>query len=192
MFVTNWTKHVSVYDVEGNLKQQFPAKSLDNVSSDAQNTQLWSLAIDNHNNLLVGEYYRRYVSKHRQDGAHLISFKITIQPWYIAVSPQDKIIVSSCDNKAVHVVDEKGVQLHTLKPPQGLSSWSPFGICCTSDDEVYIADYLGSIHSYSTETGDYIGCLTKDVTNPTGLILMGDENKLVVAEAHGVKIFQLQ
>ena len=47
MFVTNWTKQVSVYDVEGNLKPQFPAKSPDNVSSDAQDKQLWSLAIDN-------------------------------------------------------------------------------------------------------------------------------------------------
>ena len=68
---------------------------------------------------------------------------------------------------------------------------------CTSDNEVYVAyrALRGSIHSFSTETGDYIGCITKDVTYPAGLVLMDDEGKLVVAEDHhdhAVKIFQLQ
>ena len=194
MFVTNMTKHVSAYDVEGNLKQQFPAKSPDNVSSDAQDTKLWSLAIDDQNNLLVGECNQKYISKHRLDGTHVMSFKVTIQPIYIAVSPQDKIIVSSCNDKAVHIVDENGVHLHTLKPPQGLSSWNPWGMCCTSDDEVYVANCTssGSIHSYSTETGDYIGCIIKDVTYPSCLALMDDENKLVVAGNYSKKIFHLQ
>ena len=189
------TKHVNVYDVEGNLmKQQFPTKSPNNVSSDAQDTQLYGLAIDNQNNLLVGECNQKYISKHSLDGTLVMSFKVTIQPMYIAVSPQDKIIVSSCNDKAVHIVDENGVHLHTLKPSQGLSSWCPYDVCSTSDDEVYIVNWVSpaSIHSYSTETGDYIGCITKDVTCPVGLALMHDEDKLVVAGNCGVKIFQLQ
>ena len=190
MFVTNLTKHVSVYDVEGNLKQEFPSKSPDNVLSDVQNTQLRGLAIDNHNNLLVGESKQKYISKHRLDGTQLMSFKVTIPPYYIAVSPRNKIIVSKADEiRAVQILDENGTHLHTLKPQ---SSWNPLGICCTSDDEVYIADYAGSIHSYSTETGDYIDCITKNVTYPAGLALMDDENKLIVAENNSVKIFQLQ
>ena len=87
IFVTNRTKHVSVYEVEGYLKQRFPAKSAENVSSDAQETQLYGLAIDNKNNLLVGENYQLYISKHHLDGTHVVSFKVTIQPWFIAVSP---------------------------------------------------------------------------------------------------------
>ena len=191
MFVTNRTKRVSVYDAEGNLKQQFPAKSPDNVSSDAQNTELWGLAIDNHNNLLFGERKQKYISKHRLDGIHVMSFNVTIPPYYIAVSPRNKIIISKADgNRAIQILDENGTHLHTLKPQ---SSWNPFSICCTSDDEVYIADYCsGSIHSYSTETGDYIGCITNEVTNPAGLALTDDEDKLVVAENNSVKIFQLQ
>ena len=51
VFVAN-LKHINVYDVEGNLKQQFSAKSPENVSSDVQNTRLSCLAIDNQNNLL--------------------------------------------------------------------------------------------------------------------------------------------
>ena len=190
MFVTNQTKHVSVYDVDGNLKQEFSAKSPDNVSSDAQKTELWGLAIDNHNNLLVGECKQKYISKHRLDGTHVMSFKVTIHPWCIAVSPRNKIIISNADeDRAVQILDENGTHLHTLKPQ---SSWHPLGICCTSDDEVYIADYYSrSIHSYSTETGEYIGCITKNVTYPAGLALMDDENKLIVAENNSVNIFQL-
>ena len=193
MFITNKTNHVSVYDVEGNLKQQFPAKSPDNVSSDAQNTQLYGLSFDNKNNLLVDARLRNFISKHRLDGTHIMSVKVTIQPWYIAVSPQDKIIIYAYDRKSVHVVDENGVHLHTLQPPQGLSSWSPAGVCCSSDDEVYVADRTsGQIHSYSTETGDYIGCIIEDVTNPAGLALMDEDGKPFVVEKKAVKIFQLQ
>ena len=200
MFVTNFGKHVIVYDVEGNLKQQFPAKSPENVSSDAQNTRIYCVAIDNQNNLLVGENNQKYISKHLLDGTHVISFYVTIPPYQIAVSPQDKIIVSSCnENKTVHIVDESGILLHTLQPPQGLSSWTPLCICCTSDDEVFVGFFpfsgiSGSIHSYSTETGDYIGCLSEDVafTKPSGLALMDNEKKLIVAEDKEIKIFQLE
>ena len=88
-------KHVSVYDIEGNIKYQFPAKSPDNVSSDTQDTQLWSLAIDSKNNLLVGESNLKYISKHCLDGKHVMSFNVTIQPKYIAVSSQNKSIISA-------------------------------------------------------------------------------------------------
>ena len=95
-FVAGIMKHISVYDFEGILKRQFPARSPDNISSDSQNTRLWSLAIDNQKNLLVGEVNQNYISKHRLDGTHIMSFYTTISPYYKAVSPQDKIIVSCC------------------------------------------------------------------------------------------------
>ena len=89
---------------------------------------------------------------------------------------------SNALSKAVHVFDENGVHLLTLKPPQGVPSWTPLGICCTPDDEVFVANFpmsgsLGSIYSYSTETGDYIGCITEDVNNPAGLALMDNGDK---------------
>ena len=177
--------------MEGNLKQQLTTKSPDNISSDAQYTQHWGLAIDNQNNLLVGEINHKYISKHQLNGKHINSFKVSIHPWYIAVSPRDKIIVSD-RNKGVHVLDKGGVHLYSLKPPHG-SSWFPYGMCCTADDTVYIADCsTGEIHCYSSKTGAYIGCVTKDVSNPKGLALMDDEEKLVVVQEEEVKIFQRQ
>ena len=132
LYVTQCTDHVRVYDMEGKLKQQFTTKSPDNILSDAQNTEHRGLAVDNQNNLLVGEVTQKYISKHQLNGKHIKSFKVSIEPWYIAVSPRDKIIVSDyCEG--VHILDKNGVHLYSLKPPHS-SSWSPRGMCCTSDD----------------------------------------------------------
>ena len=156
LYVTNNTNHVCVYDTEGNLKQQFTTKSPDNILSDAQNTTHRGLAIDNHYNLLVGEIRQKYISKHQLNGKHINSFKVSIQPWYIAVSPRDKIIVS-CRFEGVHILDQNGVHLYSLKPPND-RSWDPFGMCYTADDTVYIANCdAGEIQCYSSETGAYIG-----------------------------------
>ena len=195
LYVTNNTSHVCVYDMEGNLMQQLTTKSPDNILSDAQYTQHWGLAIDNQNNLLVGEINHKYISKHQLNGKHINSFKVSIHPWYIAVSPRDKIIVSNY-NQGVHILDKGGVHLYSLKPPHG-SSWNPLGMCCTSDDTVYIAiidyDYnAGEIHCYSSETGAYIGCVTNDVHYPQALALIDDEEKLVVVQCKEVNIFQRQ
>ncbi|XP_072019603.1 E3 ubiquitin-protein ligase TRIM56-like [Amphiura filiformis] len=194
LFVTNQTEYVSVYDGKGNLKHQFPTKSPDNVSSDAQRTQHWGLAIDNYNNLLVGETEQKYIGKHHLDGMHIMSFKITIEPRFITVSNDDKIITSAgSSDRAVHILNENGVHLQTLKPPQG-SGWNPLGMCCTSTNEIYISsfDASGAIYCYSAETGAYISCLTKDVTYPVGLVLMDDEEALVVTGNNCAKIFKLQ
>ncbi|XP_072018869.1 E3 ubiquitin-protein ligase TRIM56-like [Amphiura filiformis] len=195
LFVTNLTSSFSVYDGKGNLKHQFPTKSPDNVSSDAQGTQHWGLAIDNYNNLLVGETEQNYISKHHLDGTHIISFKVTIKPYFIAVSSDDKIIIlQDVIDAAVHILNDNGVHLQTLKPPQS-SGWNPTGICCTSTHEIFISSYgeSGTIYSYSAETGAYIGCLTKNVSRcPVGLALMDDEETLVVAGDNDVKIFKLQ
>ncbi|XP_072047252.1 E3 ubiquitin-protein ligase TRIM56-like [Amphiura filiformis] len=194
LFVTNQTASVSVYDVEGNLEHQFPTKSPDSVSSDNQNTNHMGLAIDNYGNLLVGEANQTYISKHQLDGTHIESFKVTIKPWFISVSRDDNIIISKYGSgAAVHILNEYGVHLQTLQPPQG-SGWNPSGTCCSSANEIYISSWNrhGAIHCYSAETGAYIGCLTKDVRYPAGLALMDDEEALVVAEYDGVKIFKLQ
>ena len=191
LYATQCTNHVYVYDMEGNLKQQFTTKSPDNILFDAQNTDHRGLAIDNQNNLLVGEIRQKYISKHQLNGKHIKSFKVSIQPWYIAVSPRDKIIVSGCSG-GVHILDQNGVHLYSLKPPND-RSWDPFGMCYTADDTVYIANCgAREIHCYSSETAAYIGCVTKEVSNPTDLALMDDEEKLVVVQSKEVKIFERQ
>ena len=194
LFVTNQTATVRIYDVKGNLKHRFPTKSASNVSSDAQATNHWGLAIDNNNHLLVGEGKQKYISKHNQDGTHIKSFKVTIIPKFIAVSPDNYIIIScGSDGCSTHILNENGVHMHTLKLPQG-PVWTPLGLCCTSRGEIYLSNYMmDAIYCYSAKSGAYRGCLVKDtVTSPAGLALMDDEQTLVVAEKEGIKILELQ
>ncbi|XP_072019229.1 E3 ubiquitin-protein ligase TRIM45-like isoform X2 [Amphiura filiformis] len=192
LIVTNLSASVSIYDGKGNQKHQFPTKSPDNVSSDTRDTTHWGLAIDNYNNLLVGETRQKYISKHHLDGAHITSFKVPISPVFITVSLDAKIFISGGMDTDVHILNENGVHLQTLTAPQD-SGWSPYGMCCTSANEIYISNTSsGVIYCYSAETGAYIGCLTKDVSKPAGLALMNDENQLVVVEDYCIKIFKVQ
>ncbi|XP_072018762.1 uncharacterized protein [Amphiura filiformis] len=201
LFVTNQTKTVSVYDGKGNLKHQFPTTTPDNISSDDQRTKHMGLAIDNYYNLLVGETTQKYISKHRLDGTHIMSFKAKIKPWYITVSRDDKIIISKGgDGGAVHILDNNGVHLETLQSPEGLG-WNPLGMCCTSTNEIYISNSYTSgksagICCYSARSADtsaaYIGCLTKDVRLPAGLVLIDNEEKLIVIENYRIKIYKLK
>ncbi|XP_072046446.1 uncharacterized protein [Amphiura filiformis] len=196
IFITHLVSHVNVYDQNRTYKYRFPTMSPSNVSSDAQDTVLCGLALDNQGCLLVGECKQKYISKHRLDGSHVSSIAVTIQPGYIAVTSTDKLIVStgSWYPPIVQVLDPTGNILHTLNPPSGMLSWIPYGICCTADDDIYIANSAsngGGIYCYSI-SGQYMGCVTKEVDEPAGLALIEDENKLLVVERESVKIFSME
>ncbi|XP_072045817.1 E3 ubiquitin-protein ligase TRIM71-like [Amphiura filiformis] len=198
IFITHMVSHVNVYDPNGTYKYRFPTESPSNVSSDAQDTELCGLALDNQGCLLVGEINQKYISKHRLDGSHVSSIKVSIPPGYIAVTSTDNLIVSNgnCSHPPiVQVVDPTGNILHTLNPPSGVSLWYPFGICCTADD-IYIANWQparngGGIYCYSI-SGQYMGCITQEVDWSAGLALIENENKLLVVEEKKVKIFSRQ
>ncbi|XP_072046443.1 E3 ubiquitin-protein ligase TRIM71-like [Amphiura filiformis] len=199
IFITHLVSHVNVYDQNGTYKYQFPTKSPSNVSSDAQDTMLYGLALDNQGCLLVGECRETYISKHRLDGSHVSSIAVTIQPSFIVVTSTGKLIVSNGSfalSPIAKVLDPTGNILHTLNRPSGVSSWWPFGICCTADDDIYIANCAlasngAGIYCYSI-SGQYIGCITKELDYPTGLALIENENKLLVVVNKRVKIFSRQ
>ena len=200
IFVTQQTSQVHVYDDRGICIQQFPTISLDNRSSDTQETMHMGITIDRQGHLLVAETNNRYISRHQLTGAHISSFKVSMQVYYIAANIHNKIIVSG--NKSilifgyeacVQILDQTGQLLCNIKSPTG-AGWNPRGLCCTDDDEVYISSCNESIgiYGYSSETGKYLGCITKDVEYPTGLCLTEDGKQLFVAQEKSVKVFTLQ
>ncbi len=152
---------------------------------------------DNQECLLVGEVKQNYISRHRLDGSHINSIKVNISPRYIAVTSTDKIIISSPSwPGTVQILDPTGNTLHTLNPPSCVPYMCPCGICCTAGDDIYIsnnqsASMGGGIYCYSI-SGQYVGCVTKEVNCPTGVTLSEDDNKLIVVEKDRVKIFSRQ
>ncbi|XP_072021559.1 E3 ubiquitin-protein ligase TRIM71-like [Amphiura filiformis] len=196
IFTTQWTSDVNVYDANGTFKYQFVTRSPSNVSCTAQNAErLMGLAIDNQGCVLVGECTRKYISKHSLDGSHISSIKVPIPPVYLTVTPHDHIIVSSGWGGTAHILDTRGNILHTISRPSAVSCWQPYGICYTPDDDIYLANCAsgsdGGIYRYSS-SGQYLGCIIKDVDVPACLTLCDDGNTLAVVEVRNVKVFSRQ
>ena len=201
VFITQGVSHVNVYDRDYNYKYQFTTKSTAKVQPGKEGADLRGLALDNHGCLLVGNCSKRgsnqYISKHSLDGAHVISYRVPVEPWYIAVTSNNHIIVVSHrnDTNGVQVLDDNAKVLRIINRPPEVSTWYPYGLCCTTEDEIYIAnnrsDSDGGIYRFSV-AGEYLGCATKDAKPPTGLVLTDDDNKMIVVEAKCVKLFSKQ
>ncbi|XP_072016231.1 E3 ubiquitin-protein ligase TRIM71-like [Amphiura filiformis] len=196
-YVTDLTGMVKIYSLEGQYLKQFPVKSPDGTSSDIDGSQLLGLAIDNDGHLLVGNNTKQYISKCKQDGTHISTIKVDTDPDFIAVTPMGRIVVSpNVSNTGVYVLDQTGKHIHTINTPKDAKSWDPTGVCCSDDGVIYIASWdsrdQGGIYSF-TEDGEYLGCVTTDVTKAYGLAYTCDDgdDKLVVAQdsGHPAKVF---
>ena len=192
-YITDRTGLLQVFSPEGKYVKQFPATSPDGKASDTDGSELYGLAIDNDANLLVGSS-NNYISKHKPDGTHISSFKTNLSPWFITVTLQGRILVcANASNTDAQVLDHTGKLLHNINQTREAKSWSPCGVCCSDDGIIYISSFnagaKGGIYSF-TEEGEYLGCVTTDVTWAEGIALI-DDDRLVVAQfdRHPAKIF---
>ena len=197
ILVTDKTPYVKVYDSDGQSIGRFPALSPDNQRSDVDDVGLYCIATDAKGRILVGAG-NFYVSIHSaaRDSCHVSSISVRLPPGFMATTSHGHIIIGSWSQQKVMIIDQAGEVLHTLKPPAGLPSWRPRGVCCSSDDEIYIANQAvgkgpgkSGVHRYQVLTGEYMGCITTDVKAPLGLAVLSDKG-VVVAEKSVVKIFQ--
>ncbi|XP_072022987.1 E3 ubiquitin-protein ligase TRIM45-like [Amphiura filiformis] len=192
-FVTDQNPYVKVFNAEGNFKQRFGAQNPNGNWSHSENSQLYGIAIDNKGPVYVGSS-SRYISVHNQDGTRVSGFNLNnLYPYFIAITSDDHVIVSDYGGcqRAIHVYDTKGTQLHTFANPPGGNLY-PTGLCVVND-EVFVASYYGvpAVYRYSL-TGDYMGILTKDVKSPWGIGLKEDGEELLVCDGNSIKVFQLK
>ena len=201
LFVTHQTPIVMVYSVvTGLVTNQFstncPKEESKNWSTRSKTSALMGLAMDTKENILVGEVNQQYISKHQQNGLQIASFRVSIPPWYIAVSSRDEIIVSygrylDGSKANVQILDSEGNLLCKVNAPDCVTQWFPFGLCC-SVEKIYIANSMagsdGGIYCYST-SGKYLGCLIKELEFPTGITLAENKRKLLVLQNKCVKMF---
>ncbi len=196
--VTDKTPYVKVYDAEGKSKGRFPAFSPDKQRSDVDDVGLYCIATDSNGRILVGAG-NFYISIHSaaREGCHVNSISVRLPPGFMATTSQGYIVIGSWSQQKVMILDQNGEVFHTLKPPTGMTSWRPRGVCCSQDDEVYVANQVAGkspgksgIHRYDLFTGEHIGCVTNDIKAPLGIaMLYKPDNGLVMAEKTTVKIF---
>ncbi|XP_072047204.1 E3 ubiquitin-protein ligase TRIM45-like [Amphiura filiformis] len=186
-FITDTNPYVKAFDTQGNFKQRFSAQNPNGTWSQSDNAQLYGLAIDTKDRVYIGST-SRYISIHSQDTTRVSGFSVNLQPYFIAITTDDHVIVSDYNSCAVHVYDTNGTQLHTFAtPPAG--NFYPTGLCVVND-EVFVASYqvVPAVYRYSL-TGDFIGILTKDVTSPWGMAVKDDGEELLVCEDSSIKVF---
>ncbi|XP_072015348.1 E3 ubiquitin-protein ligase TRIM45-like [Amphiura filiformis] len=190
-FITDQTACVKVFSPDGTYLKQFPVISPKGKSSDTDGS-LHGLTIDSDGNLLVGNciYNKNYISKHKQDGTHISSINISMQPWFIGLTRQGKILITG--ESHMQIVDHTGKLLRKINKPKDAKSWQPYSSCCSNDGIIYVSSYgleaQGGIYSF-TEDGGYLGCVTTDVTLAHGIALIDDDRLVVVQYKHPAKIF---
>ncbi len=123
--VTDKSSFVKVFYSSGLFKDTWVTRSPENKPSDTEDVVLIGLAVDSKDQVLVGEVGRKYISIHKKDGAHITSIRVNIRPYSIAVTPQDKLIVSCHNTNKVVLVDITGHVLHTFIPPPHITDWVP-------------------------------------------------------------------
>ncbi|XP_072017319.1 uncharacterized protein [Amphiura filiformis] len=157
-FVTDLSAYVRCYNADDGqyCDRWLAVKPGTNVGHD--NAWLLGICMDTKCNVLVGNYKDRgqYISKHTADGNHINSFNVGISPFYLAVTSDDNIIISSGYPKyALQIANQHGSLQHRIQYP-GMSQ--PRGVCCHSD-----VIYVCQLHSANilclTQDGKHIGTI---------------------------------
>ena len=158
MYVTDKEAFVQVY-VNYKLVNKWltvaPGQSVGNKVA-----VLRGIDMDGAGNLLVGcTNPAYYISKHRNDGSHIHSFHVSITPFYLAVTPQDTVIILSSYGKAA-IVNHTGEKLHSVQY-RGMSY--PTGVHCHGN-VIYVCDRDNANISCLDMSGGYIGCIPADTS----------------------------
>ena len=195
-YISDSSSSIAVFSADGKYHHRFTAVSPEGKPSDTENTNLRGLAMDNNRHILVGEWEHQYISKHTDQGVHVESIKVNIKPEFLAVTPNDTIIISSGgfvgSSSTAQIIDQSGQVLHTLNRPAGVTRWDPCGVhCCKYTIFIANSAYVssgGGIHCYSM-SADHLGYITTGTDYTLGLVITEDGNKMIVAHwSNGVTV----
>ena len=194
-YVTTATQYVVMYVSDGVYKGKWAAVSPRHKTSDAEDTDLRGLTMNNRGHVLVGEIKHRYISRHKKDGLHVASIKVDIAPWSLAVTSQDSIIVSDW-SESVHIVDDAGQLLHIVKPPSHIQELNPTGVACFGDT-FFVCNYgAKKIHCFSL-SHKYLGDIPIKIQGaPKCLAFTPNGKRLIVSYLNfhgpnGVAVYKL-
>ncbi len=188
--VTDQTYYPTVYDTNGDYMKQIQIDK-------HKGKYTFGIAFNSNGRALVGNSNVNHIGVYRYaDDKYEFSIDTPICAHFICVSSSDdnKIIISADDSSGSMVIDSKGQRIHSLHPPSDVvSSWWPTGVCTIGEgeDEQVVISNWGSpegVYRFSLTTGKYLGCITKDVSNPQGVAFTGDDS-LVVVDTNCVKVF---
>ncbi len=206
-FVTDGTAVVKEFHEDGSIKATFVtiAPSSAKPTSDSrvdqpvsmfrvrrpstsEESKLEGLTVDMEGFLLVGDVSNMYISKHRTDEVHTHegSIQVDIEPYDLAVTLQNDIVVSSYKSHRIQIINQHGTLLRSLRPSASdVPQCSPYGVTC-DHAFLFVCNWATGkgrgIHCYSLSKFEYLGCIIQSDGCPRGLALIENGCKLVVSQ----------
>ncbi len=139
------------------------------------------IASDSKGHIIIG-LDSHVISMHTADGALVKQFDTGSRPLSIAVTSKCQLAISFADNY-VALLDYDGNKIKDLETPPDVKKWFPVYICCSTSHEIFVENYGApkAIYKYTSD-GEYIGCVTTEVSVPFGIALTEDGQELHIAE----------
>ena len=184
---------IKMYNNDGTLAFDFRTVPHSEVGNTA--VDLWSVAVNNTGNIIVGDVKRMVVSEHRPtDGSLIHTMSVSTAPYFLAIDNTNRVVVSDYHQHKVDIVDGNGTSLLTIKPTiNGQEVQYCTGICCNRSG-IYIAVHngynTGHIHHYDDD-GTFLSCIVQGLYRPRGITFTADGHQLVAADKYSVKIYHI-
>ncbi|XP_072046041.1 E3 ubiquitin-protein ligase TRIM45-like [Amphiura filiformis] len=162
--------------------------------TDVQNKQcnLNSVAVDPQGRIVAG-LVQNTVSIHYTNGELISKFSTTGHVYRLAITSKGDILISFLGKDSLELINYSGQSIKAIAPPPTVKKWAPGYVCCGKGEIFVVNESSGKplgVFRYTAD-GDYLGCVTTDVTDPRGIALSQDGMELFVVERkdNQVKVF---
>ena len=180
-----------MYDIAGSYVRQIAPQ----YANGNRNTK--GIALDSLGKVYIGGCVSNEIVIHNfSDGKFESSISVDLRSSnYLTISSENSIIITADVNTYdARVINTEGQILHKLRPPKDVTqSWCPTGVCTVGkedEEEIFICNRAGKpgVYRFLPKTGNYLGCVTTNVTCPHG-IAFTEDGRLIVADKTCVKVF---
>ncbi|XP_038062337.1 tripartite motif-containing protein 2-like [Patiria miniata] len=181
---------VKVFNSDNTLAYEFP--TVPPIEAGKTAVDLHSVAVKNDDTIVVGDIKRRVLTEHSPTNGELLhTIPVKIDPYFLSVNSNDRVLISDFSQHVVHVADDNGATKRTIKPT---IHGQPVQYCkgvCTDGSGIYVAmhniENTGHIHHYDPQ-GGFLKCIAQGLHWPMD-ITFTSKGQLAVADRQSVKMY---
>ncbi|XP_072041229.1 tripartite motif-containing protein 2-like [Amphiura filiformis] len=122
------------------------------------------------------------ISTFHGNGQFISKFEVPSQPRWLAVTAKGDIAVSFNIDRTLQLMDYSGNNVRVVQPPQEVTEWSPYSVCCSKQGEIFVVNggKPKGIYRYTANGEQCLGCIITGLTNnPAGLAISDDGQHLL-------------